>query len=616
MEEVERFRRWAASPDRGQEAKVLEALRDGALISFPVRKVDGASVIWINERYFSSRGLEIQNLTVRELVLDWLIGSFAYCVPDPKHGLDNSSADELIVHADRYGSSGASIHGGSGRAAIRGAFQVKGVGRTPLVDGVKDWSYSHGCMWLEEAIREAVFSEIASLEFPVGAVPVVAIIDLGCEYIHDDGSIGERRALVVRPIALRPAHLERAVAFCSREKGRRAIGEHGKDVERAKNMVRHVSAGCECELGSPPSCCVERLVQRIGTQVAFGQIWRMFHGGYFSSNLTMDGELIDFGSFRAVRGWGVSFSSAQEPPFGKELILVNLMVDSLVFCVNKFSQRGGDKLDSFGLREVVSRTIESSWASLAERLGWGAEGRATGDALRGLYFRLQRLRPGDQVDGFGWVRGLFNALESGDCGERAIARRQMESALGLEATDELVRSLRLRASVSRLLMPREILFREVLQSLIYRFIGGERSIDLCSTSDFIDGCMTRGRRWWPSLPQGMVVVAYAACRSTCVLICWDEARGQNVCVLEGDFRADGIWVMGKKVSTRDYEVGASPRRAVVVVQLVFADGDEGIRAQVGCELIDLPKFWQIFPVQKDMISSKLRRCLAEAGEYV
>src|SRR5206468_820219 len=110
----------------------------------------------------------------------------------------------LTFHADRYGATSGSAHGGSGRVGTNGPFNVKGLGRTPLASTMSDWQHSHGCLWLEEAVREAIYSEVADAEFPHGAVPVVAIIGTGIRHELEDGAVGER-ALLVRPSFLRLA---------------------------------------------------------------------------------------------------------------------------------------------------------------------------------------------------------------------------------------------------------------------------------------------------------------------------------------------------------------------------------------------------------------------------
>ena len=112
----------------------------------------------------------------------------------------------------------------------------------------------------------------------------------------------------------------------------------------------------------------------------------------------------------------------------------------------------------------------------------------------------------------------------------------------------------------------------------------------------------------------MTVVAYAALRSTCVLVCWDDICGHNVCCLEGDFCSDGLWVLGRRVPFLDYEVDFPLGRAGLIAPLVVPDDSQRLRARVGGELVDLPKRWQLFPVQQEMVSSELRRCLA-AGEH-
>ncbi|EQD63053.1 MchC protein, partial [mine drainage metagenome] len=104
------------------------------------------------------------------------------------------------------------------------------------------------------------------------------------------------------------------------------------DVKRVKDAVRIFTSTDQvrCEIGITVGGLKE-LVQNISRQIAFGQVHRLFHGGYFSSNLSINGELLDFGSFRSLPDWGKSFVMDHVPPFGDEMRLLALIIESLVF---------------------------------------------------------------------------------------------------------------------------------------------------------------------------------------------------------------------------------------------------------------------------------------------
>ena len=187
-------------------------------------------------------------------------------------------------------------HGGSGRAGLRGCFQAKGIGPTPLAGDVRTWSYSHGCAWLEEALREAIYAELAAAELPHGALPVIAVLDTGLRFLLPSGELGERRAILVRPAALRLAHFERAPMFSAarRERPERETNETS-DVDRVRDAVRafHAATSGEPAPGVEVRDLADALV-RVAEQAASGQVHRLCHGGYLTSNVTLNGELLDF----------------------------------------------------------------------------------------------------------------------------------------------------------------------------------------------------------------------------------------------------------------------------------------------------------------------------------
>lgn len=184
---------------------------------FTAQRLKFARVAWLNERAWFLRGVDVSRLDIMRLLCEELIRNFAFVTPRlerlPSVDAPFLSDDSETFSADRYGGSFGTIHGGSGRCGSRLGLSVKGIGATPLCSDEADWYHKHGCMWLEEAIREAVLGEIAALEFPHGAVPTLAIIDTGIRVVREDGSREAPRALVIRPEALRVAHMERSIFF-------------------------------------------------------------------------------------------------------------------------------------------------------------------------------------------------------------------------------------------------------------------------------------------------------------------------------------------------------------------------------------------------------------------
>jgi hypothetical protein len=377
-----------ASLDKSIARRLAERLPDFQQLSpelyvpFEVSRIRDAELVWVNARWFGTIGIDLANPATAAAVERFLIDNYGVGVIDLALPLGTFTGPRLTFHADRYGATGGSTQGGSGRVGACGPLNVKGIGRTPLVSPVADWQHSHGSMWLEEAIREALFTEIVDAEFPHGAVPVVAIIATGIIQPLEDGDTGER-ALVVRPNFLRAASLQRTIFFGS-------AGIQGSDQVRDSERVRHMwerlwqpqfrtlweRGACET---------LEEAFLRLGEQYGFGHAVRLWPGPVFSSNVSLDGRLVDFGSMRAMSGWGRAQSKFANHSFGGERTLVANLARSLATIGGKH----GVNVDSVSLDGAfetgLGRGFDRALADHSVK-----PGSADWTALRELFAAQQR----------------------------------------------------------------------------------------------------------------------------------------------------------------------------------------------------------------------------------
>ena len=217
-------------------------------------------------------------------------------------------------YADRYGGVGIINNGGAGRGAYYRGKYLKGIGRTPLIGvGQRDW-HSDGLLFVEEAARECILGTIAAYEFPWGGVRPTAVIDTGVRPdlgYRDPATNINRTLVVVREPALRLAHLERALlyrgeeVFCGfvdeqRVRGNiaRAIGRMGRE-----SVLRTYIEGW----------------YRWAEQCAYQFIHRIPQTSPSTSNVAIDGQLIDFGGSRALPCWSAYVPGAGLAPFGTEM---------------------------------------------------------------------------------------------------------------------------------------------------------------------------------------------------------------------------------------------------------------------------------------------------------
>lgn len=323
---------------------MLSEISDTLLVPFPVVRLRQASVVWINHRAFAAMGIDTQQAVTRSEVFDWLLDTFAF-VADRREltAQDVDRQCRTVFHADRYGTNaGLGPHGGSGRAAAVGRCHIKGIGRTPLVGCGADRQHSHGWLSLNVALREAIYSEVATLEFPHGAVPTLAVLATGIRF-ESSGTPSRRlhSAILVRPAMLRVAHLQRAAGFIDPWDGHEML--QLDDAKRVRDVVRHVAR-------TQGANGLEELVARLARQVAFGHVHRFYSGGYFSSNITLQGELMDFGNAHVLPDWANARVLDTDRGFGHEMLSLQASVHSLAFHLHKYAGPG-----AFDMQRALTR---------------------------------------------------------------------------------------------------------------------------------------------------------------------------------------------------------------------------------------------------------------------
>lgn len=506
----------------------LEALGPNLLVPFAAHRLPAARVLWINERWWTERGADVGEPQERRRLDDWLLENYAYCVKTPDLAA-HLSADTAVFYADRYGATGGAHHGGSGRCGVRGMLNVKGVGPTPLV-GAKhnvDWIHSHGCAWVEEAVREAIASEVAHAEFPHGAVPTVAIIDCG---LDPSLSYNQHRALILRPNFVRLAHLERSGFFG--DAGHPDADQY-KDALRTRDALDNVwgpSARRE-ELGVRSASLAEAIV-RLADQLAFGYAHRLFIGGVSSSNLTIDGQIVDFGLFTSVSSWRRTHGQLALPAFGEEWSSLIELVRSVSFFQNKHLGHAAD-LNAIA-SEASARLYRGFEIFAAQGVGMDPDGpndlrEAIVAILRG-YFAEQN-KTADLLRRKGRRPWLYAALAGGGDAAAKAAAEQLRRAIQPGETPE---GTALWEALRRFLLPRPWLHWDRIHHKVRQLTAANyRRTDFPAVVQaFVDKGLSRSRRLWPNLAAGDVVLAQTVQTACSALWCWNTLDRAFVLHLE------------------------------------------------------------------------------------
>lgn len=509
------------------------------LVPFAAHQLANPSVVWTNHRWFFERGIDLSDEIQSRRAHAWLIEEFGWVTSCP-----GVREETKYLYADRYGATdGVAQHGGSGRVATLGCFQAKGVGRTPLVSEGLPEGHSHGCLSIAEALREAIFAELASAEFPHGAVPVIAIIDTGLHFSSsnpdDRYDQGVRRAILVRPSVIRPAHAERAPLFKRAVTG--FVNRQGDDVQRTRDMIVGWVAnhnGCETKSGHE---ALFAFVRATVEQIAFGQVHRFFSGGYFSSNVSISGELLDFGNAHALPNWASAQVHSVVLGLGDETNFFKRVAASLAFYFTKYLGLGSAVSLSRDLQALIDKVYHASWRRFSlELLQAGVVSAVGQDALYTKlrsYFEYQqksrvKYRFGDVVhqSGPGGSKWLHEALIA-SAPESSIERQT------LFAIDRVLRdedySSRYVAwwTAVRLLKPRMSVDRKYLLSSLEALVpcsAGERSLDAKSIEHFVTNTVDGARRYWPNLPKAYAVHAHIYREGCSALLCSKGADGQFV----------------------------------------------------------------------------------------
>lgn len=318
-------------PRHKEETRFLDW--DATCIRRPATRIDGCAVAWINKRWFAEQGFDTRIASVVANIESELIEKFAFQIDSEERPLEPGTvARKRSFYIDGYGSTGLVLYGGSGRAGVLDGYQVKGIGRTPFCGKDVDWYHSHGFIWLDEALREAVFSELARHEAPCGAIPTIAVLAVD-ESLQDPGGVWRQRALLVRPFEARPCHFQRALLH-SGEGGKARGFEHEWDVNRVTSNVKTQEVFHDIHGGD----AVRRIAKNYGSQAAYAHVAGWFHGGFSSSNLTMSGKYIDFGSARFVSTLCGRHYENFGQTYGSELESSIVTLDSIGFYLSKYSR--------------------------------------------------------------------------------------------------------------------------------------------------------------------------------------------------------------------------------------------------------------------------------------
>ena len=534
---------------------------------FVVYRLRNASVIWLNNRWFLERGFNTYDVRDERRIVEWLLAEYAFVVKDVRDPETAFSGEHRLAGADRYGSTpggppAGGGHGGSGRTGTIGRFQIKGIGVTPLVGVNAKWDHAQGWAGLEEALTEAIMAEVVCEEFPYGGVPVIAVIDTGLfQHPPDSPPNRYRRALMIRPAVLRPAHMQRAPLFLESIHG--AVQEPQRDVARTHQFIAHFQNLSPSErryLDLPSD--LRHLARRLAVQAAFGDVHRLFGGGLFSSNVSLDGRIIDYGAMRALESWAKVSVHDHLSGFGSDSDIIQTAMESLAFYAAKANKDDVSTPTASELREVAdstyrlyrSRYLASMWGIHTHPSGTNAARPIASILLK--YFEKQqryKVRHNDRthlpVPSSRWLYGFMSI----DPAESEASHDDSDefdllSRIGRvirEATAGSNNGAALKhlfwATAMRYCKPRELLDRARLRAYLHEH-ALNHDPRLCPTLEVVTKAVASivgtSRRHWTRLPHNLIVVEQVYNAGSTALRCIRMPERRPVLWAEGLYLAE------------------------------------------------------------------------------
>lgn len=260
------------------------------LVPFECRFVENSTVIYqkVNSEYSHIDILE----------------DFSYISFDVNDNITQQHKLKLF-YAESYGGGGIGSHGGGARCGYDGnLLQIKGIGKNPLTSNKSDVNgQKDGILLLSSAIYEMLWSHILDDFLPYGSTPCIAIIVVDANNLIGK-KIEDCRALLIRKVALRPAHLERAPYF--KKKLKYAPVFVSNDVDRVASMHKRLyflfaTIIKEDENNSPLNFInyIILFSLRQASQLAFS-ISNLIYHSVSSSNISLNGSWLDFTSTSTI----------------------------------------------------------------------------------------------------------------------------------------------------------------------------------------------------------------------------------------------------------------------------------------------------------------------------
>jgi len=521
----------------------LGSLGNDLFVPFKVRKYKKSEVLWLNERWLLENNINIFNPDIRNDIVNWLLTEYGVGCRTSEQPSKQFVGKTTTMYADRYGGTNGTPQGGSGRCGTRGNFNAKGIGKTPLVSEFVDSGHKNGFLPLAEALCEVIFSEIANGETPYGSIPVLAILSTGHKHEFQKENGVEACAIVVRSNFVRPAHFERSIFFG--DSGTKCSQQYldAKRVQSAITTAQNASAINNIQFNN-----LEEIFLKFATQIGSCHANRLWSGQFLSSNMSVCGAFVDFGSFRSVYSWQRAVGLSSQI-FGREGTSIRSAYKSLKFNFDKFSAKPQIRRKSFfdEFENLITHEIEHSFLNTNFPIN-NKSSRKSAKYFAKLmleYFQhQQKLRYHISMSSDWTTRRpwLLHALENKsktkypyDTIEQELSK-EIENLVFTSANKADVAPDLAMASLVNWFKPRPSLFHENITrktKLISKKIKLGKPENSLRIKNFINSSIARNRRSWTNKPQNFHISAQSSDGTTFALFGYYKNYDKKMVWLHG-----------------------------------------------------------------------------------
>lgn len=248
------------------------------------------------------------------------------------------SDETEIFQAEVYGGYGIGRNAGGGRCGNDSEYQIKGVGRTPLIGITDDVYCSSGIYPLYEAVTEVVNTNILKRVFSGGVVPVLAIVDIGVSKYFSTAEErteikqGDMRiCLGFRALSTRIGHFLSTRNFeLNIERSYTKVD----DLKRVKILSNSIKNHFESNELFLEFIC--HALDKVAKQFATAFIYRIAHGALSPSNIEINGKWLDLTNVTFVPD-GLDYRAGPaDAPFLSERFVVLSFFEELVYTYEKY----------------------------------------------------------------------------------------------------------------------------------------------------------------------------------------------------------------------------------------------------------------------------------------